>query len=79
MLRNPAQGLIVLQSDVSSQPRELRVYDVRGRLRARLTIPPETTWLEWEPRAANGEILSSGTYFLRADGTDSTLRFTWFR
>lgn len=79
LLRNPAQALIVLQSDASSQPLALRVYDLRGRLRARVTIPPETTWFEWEPRAENGEVLSSGSYFLRADGTDSTLRFTWFR
>jgi immune inhibitor A len=79
LVTNPAQGIIVLQSDVSSQSLPLSVYDLRGRLRARLTIPPETAWFEWEPRSDGGDWLSSGSYFLRADGMDSTLRFTWFR
>jgi len=80
LLNNPARGVIVLQSDEDSKPMRLVVYDLRGRLRAHLTIPARTTWLEWEPRADNGALLPSGTYFLRAEGTDSsTARFTWFR
>jgi hypothetical protein len=70
----------VLQTDASSQPVDLVVYDVRGRRRARITIPPDTTWFEWEPRADSGGWLASGVYFLRTAGTESsTVRFTWFR
>ena len=79
-LRNPAQGVVVLQTDASTQPLPLVVYDLRGRLRARVTIPPETTWFEWVPTSDAGQVLSSGSYFLRVEGTDSrTARFTWFR
>jgi immune inhibitor A len=80
LVRNPNRGLVELQTADLSAPSYFSIYDVRGRRRARLVVPPRTTWLEWVPRADNGAILSSGVYFLRADGTDSgSVRFTWFR
>jgi hypothetical protein len=71
--------MVVLQADASSLSMQLSVYDVRGRRRAGLTIPPGTTWLEWEPRSDDGELLPSGSYFLRVDGMESVVRFTFFR
>ena len=80
LLRNPARGSVVLQVPDRAEPFALSVYDLRGRRRARLVIPSRTPWFEWVPRSANGELLSSGQYFLRADGLElGVVRFIWFR
>lgn len=80
VLYNPARGRVILQPPDLDAPMEISVYDVRGRRRARLSIPAHTTWLEWEPRSDGGALLSSGQYFLHAPGTDpAVVRFTWLR
>jgi M6 family metalloprotease-like protein len=80
LLHNPARGVVVLQSPDLVSPLPLSVYDLRGRRRARVTIPAQTAWVEWEPRDDHGNVLPSGQYFLRSDGTEpGTVRFTWFR
>lgn len=80
LVRNPAFGRVVLQLPDLDEAISLSVYDLRGRRRAGLRIPAHTTWMEWEPRSDGGALLSSGQYFLRADGTDpGSVRFTWLR
>ncbi len=75
---NPSSGAIRVRLGLPREgPAELSVFDLAGRLVARVSTGPRSAgWhdLAWDGRDRNGRPVASGVYFLRLDASERMSR-----
>jgi hypothetical protein len=70
---NPApRGGLIRISMVDLQSNAMRIYDVEGRLVARLSRTPGSERFTWTGRDLSGRFVSAGQYFAKLDERDDT-------
>src|SRR5262249_5396400 len=77
---SPATGIVRLRVSVTPMPRAISIYDVCGRLWARVPVNGEGVAV-WDGKNEAGRVAPAGLYFARLPGSfdGATLRFVRLR
>jgi hypothetical protein len=76
VMPNPVRSSATLRIRQSGNPQSalhLRLYDVNGQCRRRITVPVGRTDVSLEVRNADGSALADGIYFVRTDDDGSAI------